>query len=148
MIFTLLYTHKFNFIFNEYNRLTTLMWGSGLVIISSIPFLFLTEDVHWLVYLFVPVQGIGLAIGLNVASSLISDMLGRNNKNSAFVYGTYSLLDKFASGILLVTIGETVIERVHFLRALAGILPIVTSFFAWVFAYWGQDEYLTDLNSI
>lgn len=132
MIFTLLYTHKFNTIFNEYNRLTTLMCGSILVGISSVPFLFLTEYTHWLVFFCVPLQGMGLAIGLNVSSSLISDMLGRNNKNSSFVYGTYSLFDKFGSGLLLVLIGRTVIEKVPFLRVLTGILPIITSFFAWL----------------
>lgn len=89
-----------------------------------------------------------MAIGLNVASSLISDMLGRNNKNSAFVYGAYSLLDKFASGLLLVLIGRTVIEEVHYLRALAGILPIITSFLAWLFAFMGQEESFNDLNGV
>jgi len=148
MIFTLLYTNKFNTIFNEYNRLSTLMYGSGLVIVSSIPFLFMSETLHWLIYIWVPVQGIGLAIGLNVASSLISDMLGRNNRNSAFVYGAYSLADKFASGLLLVLIGRTVIEEVHYLRALAGILPIITSFLAWMFAFMGQEETFNDLNGV
>lgn len=51
MIFTLLYTNKFNTIFNEYNRLSTLMYGSGLVIVSSIPFLFMSETLHWLIYI-------------------------------------------------------------------------------------------------
>jgi len=148
MVFTLLYSNKLNKFFNEYNRLTTLMYGSGLVMISSVPFLFVTPHMHWVIYLLVPVQGIGLAIGLNVASSLISDMLGRNNRNSAFVYGTYSLWDKFASGILLVIVGETVIEDIHWLRALAGILPIFTSFLAWFFAFLGQDESFTDLTAI
>lgn len=148
MIFTLLYTNKLNKYFNEFNRLSTLMYGSALVIISSIPFLFISPEYHWGVYLLVPVQGIGLAIGLNVASSLISDMLGRNNKNSAFVYGAYSLLDKFSSGILLVIIGGTVIEEVHWLRFLAGVLPIVTSFAAWLFAFMGQDESFVELNGV
>lgn len=148
MVFTLLYTHKFDKIFNEYNRLATLMYGAGLVTVSSVPFLFLTEHVHWLVFLCVPIQGIGLAIGLNVASSLVSDMLGRNNKNSAFVYGSYSLLDKFASGLLLVLIGRTVIEETHFLRALAGLLPIITSFLAWLFAHLGQEESFNDLHGV
>ena len=148
MIFTLLYSNKFNKYFNEYNRLSTLMYGSGLVILSSIPFIFIMPSIHWVVYLLVPVQGIGLAIGLNVASSLTSDMLGRNNRNSAFVYGAYSLFDKFSSGFLLVLIGETVIENVHWLRILAGVLPIITSFFAWVFAFLGQDETFMELNEI
>ena len=148
MIFTILYSHKFNKYFNEYNRLTTLMYGSILVIIGSLPFLFLREGIHYLVFICVPIQGIGLAIGLNVSSSLISDMLGRNNRNSAFVYGMYSLIDKFSSGLLLVLIGRTVIEDVHYLRALAGLLPIVTSFLAWLFAFMGQDESFNDLNGV
>ena len=148
MIFTLFYSTKYNTIFNEYNRLSTLMCGTLLVVISSIPFLFMQESTHWFVYLWVPVQGVGLAIGLNVSSSLISDMLGRNNKNSAFVYGSYSLLDKLGSGILLVCIGETVIERVIFLRWLWGFLPIITSFFAWLFAILGQDESSADLSGL
>jgi glycoside/pentoside/hexuronide:cation symporter, GPH family len=148
MIFTLLYTHKFNKYFNEYNRLSTLMYGSILVIISSVPFLFMQANVHWLIYIFVPIQGIGLAIGLNVSSSLISDMLGRNNKNSSFVYGMYSLADKFSSGILLVIIGRTVIENEHWLRILTGILPIVTSFWAWFFAFMGQEEGFIELHDL
>lgn len=51
MIFALLYTEKFNSIFNEYNRLSTLMYGSALVIVSSLPFLILTESTHWIVYI-------------------------------------------------------------------------------------------------
>ena len=148
MIFTLFYSTKYNTIFNEYNRISTLMFGTLLVVISSIPFLFMQESTHWFVYACVPVQGIGLAIGLNVSSSLISDMLGRNNKNSAFVYGSYSLLDKLGSGILLVCIGETVIEQTIYLRLLLTFLPILTSFLALIFAYLGQDEYTTDLSGL
>lgn len=34
---------------------------------------------------------------------MISDVIGNDSENSAFVYGFYSLLDKFANGILLFT---------------------------------------------
>lgn len=111
MIFTLLFSNKFNNVFNEKNRILTLAIGFVLVAVSSIPFLFLTIEFSWFIYLCVPVQGIGLAIGLNVSGSLMSDMIGRNNKSSAFVYGTYSLVDKFTSGLILVLIGETMIEN-------------------------------------
>ncbi|CAI2366005.1 unnamed protein product [Moneuplotes crassus] len=148
MVFTLLYSNTLNKYFNEYNRLTTLMYGAMLVIVSSIPFLFISPKIHWIVYLLVPFQGIGLAIGLNVASSLISDMLGRNNKSSSFVYGTYSLLDKFSSGILLVIIGATVIEKVQWLRLLAGILPIISSILAWIFAWIGKDKDIIDFDGV
>ena len=32
---------------------------------------------------------------LNTGTSLISDVLGKDNKSAAFVYGVYSLFDKF-----------------------------------------------------
>lgn len=38
---------------------------------------------------------------LNTGTSLISDVIGNEAESAAFVYGTYSLFDKFANGILL-----------------------------------------------
>lgn len=37
----------------------------------------------------------------NTATSLISDVIGNDTANSAFVYGVYSLFDKFANGGIL-----------------------------------------------
>ena len=135
MIFTLFFSHYFN----EFKRLHSLIWSLVLVTIGSVPFLILTPFYNWVVYLWVPIQGIGLAIGLNMSGSLMSDMIGKN-KSSTFVYGTYSLVDKFASGLVLVLIGQTVIENAIFLRLLYGVMPILTWFFAWVFAYLGQEN--------
>ena len=44
---------------------------------------------------------------LNTATSLISDVIGSDAENSAFVYGVYSLFDKFANGFLLYYIVAT-----------------------------------------
>ena len=38
---------------------------------------------------------------LNLSTALISDLIGRDTTSAAFVYGAYSLFDKFANGILL-----------------------------------------------
>jgi hypothetical protein len=38
---------------------------------------------------------------LNTSTSLISDVIGNDVKNSAFVYGCYGLSEKFANGALL-----------------------------------------------
>jgi Na+/melibiose symporter-like transporter len=148
MIFTLLFSHKFKNVFNENNRIMTLAVGFILVGVSSIPFLFMTFKYGYLVYICVPIQGIGLAIGLNVSGSLMSDMIGHNSKSSAFVYGTYSLVDKFTSGLILVLIGSTVIEHGLSLRFLAGVLPIVSSTLAWLFAYLGQNHDYTELKNL
>jgi len=73
-----------------------------IIIATSTPLLFLDKDpgVRWLVFPFCGFQGIGLAIMLNTATSLISDVIGNDTANSAFVYGCYSLFDKFANGFL------------------------------------------------
>jgi len=38
---------------------------------------------------------------LNTGTACISDVIGQDNTSAAFVYGAYSLADKFANGILL-----------------------------------------------
>jgi len=38
---------------------------------------------------------------LNTSTSLISDVINQDAESAAFVYGIYSLLDKFANGFLL-----------------------------------------------
>jgi len=53
------------------------------------------QSFRWLVYFCCGLQGIGLATLLNTATSLISDVIGGDEESSAFVYGSYSLLDKF-----------------------------------------------------
>lgn len=52
-------------------------------------------------YILAFVQGLGLIIMLNTSTSLISDVIGNDSANAAFVYGVYSLFDKLANGSLL-----------------------------------------------
>lgn len=115
-------------------RLSVLFIGMVLIILSSLPFIFLDSDYSFLIYLMVPLQGIGLAIMLNISTSLISDMIGNNSKSVAFVYGTYSLLDKFINGIVLSIISETVIQDPIWLRMLTGSLPIIVAVSGYYFA--------------
>ena len=63
--------------------------------------IFLDKKTRAAVYPLAAFQNIGLIIMLNTATSLISDVIGTDSKNSAFVYGCYSLLDKFANGAML-----------------------------------------------
>ena len=74
-----------------------------LTTIGTLPYAFLTEDPsnRWLVYPLAMVQGVGIAMMLNTSTSLISDVVGQDSSQAAFVYGAYSFLDKFANGFLL-----------------------------------------------
>jgi len=83
------------------NRLKPLFVGCVIIAVGSFSFLFMGSSFLWLVLISVPIQGIGLAILLNTATSIISDVIGSDDSSSAFVYGVYSLFDKFSSGFCL-----------------------------------------------
>lgn len=84
------------------NRFIPMMFSMIVSILGFGPLYFL-EPNDWtrnLVYPLAALQGCGIAIMLNTSTSLISDVIGKDNTSSAFVYGIYSLFDKFANGLL------------------------------------------------
>jgi Na+/melibiose symporter-like transporter len=146
MIFSLYFYPKLVNAFG--NRLIPLLIGMIITVGSSIPFAFMRESFSWLVYIAASFQGIGLAIMLNIATSLISDVIGNDDKSSAFVYGTYSLCDKFVNGALLVIIGNTVIEEKSWLIWLSSVLPILSAVFTYVFAHIGKVYYADKMRGV
>ncbi len=38
---------------------------------------------------------------INTSTSLISDVVGKETENSAFIYGVYSFMDKIANGFAI-----------------------------------------------
>jgi MFS family permease len=91
------------------NRMYPMLVAIVIIIATSIPLVYLpSEGINRLmVYPLVAIQGVGLAIMLNTATSLISDVIGSDAESSAFVYGVYSLFDKFSNGFLLYYIVAT-----------------------------------------
>lgn len=69
--------------------------------LGSVPLYFLTSENRNLVYPLSSIQGVAMAIMMNTATSLISDVIGNDNKNSAFVYGSYNLFAGCTYGGLL-----------------------------------------------
>ena len=116
------------------NRLIPLFIGCCVISIGSAPFLFLQPSFRWLVFICASSQGMGLAILLNTSTSIISDVIGNDDTSSAFVYGTYSLFDKFSSGILL-----TIISVSYFCSNISGVFnrePRLAESFGESLAYW------------
>ncbi len=85
------------------NRTRPLFMAIFIIIASSIPYLYFGEDpiTNWPIYICSGFLGIGISIQANVSNSLISDVIGKDEQSSAFVYGVYGLLDKVANGIVL-----------------------------------------------
>jgi Na+/melibiose symporter-like transporter len=112
-----------------------------LVCFGSIPLAFLNEDLQWAVYILAAFQGTGLFIMLNTATSLISDVIGKDTANSAFVYGCYSLFDKFANGFLMYFMIAEYSEDATALRYINSITPCIASVLAYVLTYLGHKWY-------
>lgn len=78
---------------------------------------------------------------LNTAISLISDVVGKNEKNSAVVYGIYGFFDKVANGIIIFVITSYFNTQYEALRLIMGLIPIACSFLAVVLSVYGNRKY-------
>jgi MFS family permease len=109
------------------NRMYPMLVAICVITVTSIPLIFLPDTVpgKYFVYPLVAIQGVGLAIMLNTATSLISDVIGQDAENSAFVYGVYSLFDKFANGFLLYYIVATYPDDAKALKYIMAITPVI-----------------------
>lgn len=121
-----------------------------VIVVSSFPLLFLSNnEYNWLVYPLSAIQGIGMAIMLNTATSLISDVIGNDSENSAFVYGCYSLFDKFANGVLLFWIIAAFSEgNPEALKVIMAIVPIICSCISFALTWTGNKFFSHKLAKI
>ena len=85
---------------------------------------------------------------LNTGVSLISDVIGTDNKSSAFVYGVYSLLDKFANGFLLWWLVKNYSKDVTALKYILAIIPSVSSLGCALMTWIGLRLYAEKLSKI
>ena len=85
---------------------------------------------------------------LNTGTSLISEVIGTDNKSSAFVYGVYSLLDKFANGFLLWWLVRNYSKDVSALKFILAIIPSVSSLGCALMTWIGMRLYAEKLSKI
>ena len=127
------------------NRFLPMLLAIVITLVGFVPLVFLNGDrsINWLVYVLAPFQGIGQVIMLNTATSLISDVIGNDTSSSAFVYGSYSLFDKFSNGIILFFLVSAYSKNVEALRWIMVVTPITTSILAYAFT-WIGNRYFSD----
>lgn len=119
------------------NRFIPMLISLFVTTLGALPFLFITEKTKWLVLLFAPAIGVGLALMLNTGTSLISDVLGNDVKSAAFVYGSYSLLDKFANGFLLYWLVAAFSSDANALPYIISLVPIFCAMGTTIVTYIG-----------
>lgn len=85
---------------------------------------------------------------LNTATSLIGDVIGKDAENSAFVYGAYSLFDKFANGALLFWMIDSFSTDGVALKYIMAIVPTFCAVFSYILVYIGQKFFSHKLAKI
>lgn len=85
---------------------------------------------------------------LNTSTSLISDVIGNDAENAAFVYGVYSFFDKAANAGILYWIVGSYSKDPPKLKWIMSILPIACSIFAYGLSYFGHKFFSHKLAKI
>ena len=123
----------------QYFRNRVIPMGISIIVtgLGSMPMAFLGHgNLRNLMYLVASLQGVGNAMMLNTGTACISDVIGQDNTSAAFVYGTYSLFDKFANGILLYWLVAQYADDENALQWIMAIVPtasaIVCTFATWI----------------
>ena len=119
------------------NRQQPMLVAILLITISSLPLAFLDCDSKCAVYWLAGIQGVGLLIMLNTATSLISDVIGNDTEQSAFVYGAYSFFDKLANGLILIFIVQNYSSDAFALRWVMALTPVLCAIFAYTLSVMG-----------
>lgn len=96
--------------------------------IGSLPMAFIgSGNLRYSIYAAASIQGVGNAMMLNTGTACISDVISQDNTSAAFVYGAYSLADKFANGILLFLLVAAYSENATALGWIISIVPILSA---------------------
>jgi len=127
-LFNSLYLQKILEIYNS--RIILMLYSFIFSAIGLLPILLLGPALNFPIYILGFIFGIGFAIGLSTASSLINDVVGSKGDQAAFVYGAFSLTDKFSCGILLFFFVGYVKDNYLLLKYTVPILPVASLFLA------------------
>jgi Na+/melibiose symporter-like transporter len=105
---------RLNWFYNKFGRKTALSTGTIIAVVSLGSMLLLSESSNWVMYIiaiFIGIScfylGISQTMVLSTGINFISDVVGSKAKTGAFVFGIYSLLDKFSAGIVIFLIGNS-----------------------------------------
>ena len=116
----------------------------ALIVVSSMPLAYLYSGVANYIYVLAAIQGVGLIIMLNTATSLISDVIGNDTQQSAFVYGVYSLFDKFANGLTLFFVVQNYSNDAFALKWTMATTPVLCALFAYILSVFGSKFQVSD----
>lgn len=106
-LFSSLSSSRLNWFYGKFGRKAALSTGTIICVVSLGSMLLLTPEVGWIMYIIAAFVGVSQTMVLSTGINFISDVVGTKAKTGAFVFGIYSLLDKFSAGIVIFLIGRT-----------------------------------------
>lgn len=124
--------HKLKRFFNH--RVKSMFVALAFTLWGSLPLLMLDRHYRYAVLPCSALLGVGAAIMLNTASCLVSDLIGKDVKSAAFVYGSYSLCDNWTNGILLYFLIELYSMDAGALANIVTCVPIICALGATAFS--------------
>jgi len=104
---SVLVSSRLNWFYEKFGRKKALLVGTIICVVTIGSFVFLTENTGWVVYILAIFIGCSQTLVLSTGINFISDVIGTKAKTGAFVFGIYSLLDKFSAGAVIFWIGST-----------------------------------------
>lgn len=115
------------FYYNKIGRKNTLIFGTLFAILSSLVMIFITPNYNWIMFIVAIFVGLSQTLVLSTGINLISDVIGTNSSDGAFVFGIYSLLDKISSGVAIYFIisSSEFDKNVNYKKWMAIIMPSI-----------------------
>lgn len=114
--------------YQKFGRKTALMTGGVLCAGCATFLVFLNSNFSWPIYGLAVLIGVAQSMVLATGINLISEVIGTKGEQGAFVFGIYSLLDKFSAGIAIFLITNSDSFTAHnsnFIRYMTVLVPSV-----------------------
>jgi len=129
-------------VYEKIGRRRAFAIGAVAALIGTIAMMFLNKDTQMIMYPLAIIIGVGQSVILNTSISLIAEVVGGKGASGAFVFGAYSLLDKFANGIALYAVMNVKdvsdIQNESYVRVCTTVIPAVSVVGAWILVLIGK----------
>jgi len=129
-------------VYEKIGRRRAFAIGAVAALIGTIAMMFLNKDTQMIMYPLAIIIGVGQSVILNTSISLIAEVVGGKGASGAFVFGAYSLLDKFANGIALYAVMNVKdvsdIQNEYYVRVCTTVIPAVSVVGAWILVLIGK----------
>jgi len=138
-------------LYEKIGRKKTFTIGAISALIGTGVMMILDQSTQKYIYPLAVLIGIGQSISLNTGISLIGEVIGADGASGAFVFGAYSLLDKFSNGIVLYYVMEREISNpinMNYLRTCTCIIPGAAILISWFLVIGGKAADYSEGDSV